>query len=515
MIFTEWRAALAFKMASSVSGILKQPGIKRPDNHRHVSRRSIQYKDYATNYGLRFDSQSSEAMNVVTDFVERFHTPRPELQGEDKSKKKINPATVYCMSYHEAVSALQHATVSKALALQFSKVMLLDPSLILYRYRSQVFIQRPLNAGSLGLAYKKVLSQSTVLSSLQTYQRTRVLGCVMVGMIAMKFASGIVGGNQNGIDCSVLHHILRRASGSYTNAVRVARPYTVRCVYFHLPRFDARLNAATAEMTRRYDDHAPKTLCYHNEAFAGPTEFHISEFYANKCIQLMECDDAERKWADLEKKIQRVRRGEIETGDVLLDPSDNYWTYSVYHTYFMAVKKQLEANAKWQNFPDINDLQKKQRAYNIASSKWKTAYSSRSGIDIPKNAPRYEQTCHLVHILYAFMRRTERILSDRYIGVFGFNENFKRAMIMRFHHLSSASGDEASALMMGYFIPAIMTPKVHIDIPVSTRIFQSDDLYVRMSNRAFGDLKIRFRSIIPARHTEKIRRDPIPVPSRD
>jgi len=474
--------------------------IKMPINllsgltNKNVTRHSSCRSATTTNYGLRFDPQSSDAMNVVNDFVERFHTPRSKTETTSNSI-----FIIYCLSYHEAVSAIQHSTG----CLVFSKLLRNNPNAVLYMYRSQPYIQRPLSCEVTGLAYKKVISQSTQLSSLKTYQRTRILGSAMAAILSTKFASGNLG-TRNVINCSVAQHILRRTLGSYSSAVRISKPYVQKC-NFQLPRINAQLKMVKQEMKRRYDDHAPTGECL-NESIAGPTEFHVSEFYVSKCIHLLEGADAEQKWAYLDEKIQMIRRGELEVNDVLLDPANDYWMYSVFHTYYMAVKRNVDAVMKWRNFPDINDMQKKEKSYQIASSKWQPAYSWDSGIRISKDAPRRIQTIQLLRILYAFLLRTHRILSDRYIEAFGFNEWFKRTVIMRFHELSTASGDEASALMMAHFVPSIMTPQVHLDIMVSDLNFQTDCIYIRMSDPVFGHLKTRFRNIIPSRHNGKIKR---------
>jgi hypothetical protein len=217
----------------------------------------------------------------------------------------------------------------------------------------------------------------------------------------------------------------------------------------------------------------------------------------------MECDGAEQKWADLETKVQRVRRGELTVYDVLFDPSYDYWVYSIYYTYYLAVKNQLRANTMWTNILPVDNTSK---VFKQAHSVWHSPYSSNSKIRISKDASRYEQTTRMVHILYAFIRRTERVLSDKFAGVFGYNEKFKYTMLMRLHHLSTVSGDEVSALMMGHFMPFLMTPEVHIDIAVTERGFQMDTLYVKMSNRTFGKLKKQFKSVIPFRHNGFISR---------
>ena len=112
----------------------------------------------------------------------------------------------------------------------------------------------------------------------------------------------------------------------------------------------------------------------------------------------------------------------------------------------------------------------------------------------------------MIHTMYAFLLRTQKILSDNFMSVFGLTTMFRNTIIMRFHHLSSVNGDEASALMLGQFIPCLMTPEIHLDINVCARGFQDSHFYVKMSSRPFGKLKKRFKHLIPARHNGVIDR---------
>jgi hypothetical protein len=353
------------------------------------------------------------------------------------------------------------------------------------------------------IAMAKVQMQSTELSALRRYQRTRILAGPMIALLAMKLAYGGGSSNTNGtVDCRVLHTIMRRALGSENRAIHVARLYIPHAR--NQPHYVSQqvIADATREMKLRYDDQAP-IMTKRSELFNGPSEFHKAEFYANKCIRLIECDDAERKWRDLEEKIQRVRRGELTVHDVLFDPSDNYWAHSIYHTFYCAVKNYLGSNTKWLT------VQNPPAQSTTSTSKprvWRSPYSSGSGIAIDANSKSYVHTSQMIHTVYAFLLRTQQILSDRFISVFGFTTMFRNTIIMRFHHLSSVNGDEASALMLGQFIPCLMTPEIHLDINVRTRGFQDSHFYVKMSSRPFGKLKKRFKHVIPARHNGVIDR---------
>jgi hypothetical protein len=457
---------------------------------------------YTSQNGLRFLSSNAKAQNLVNDFFEMFQNPsiKSERLTEVESKQGQPGIEIFFISYHAAIVALHHAATCRLLTQRLHECI---PDCILEWVQQSIYIERPLSSSALLLTRAKVMLQATDLSTLQRYQRTRTIGGGMIAILAKQFGSGLVRGTLRGVDCKTVHLILRRASGSYHRMKQVASPYTPRCIHISKQVSESEFKHVKSEMKRRFDDHAPTQLSFASESVSGPVPFHVSEYYANKCIRLMECDGAEQKWAELETKVQRVRRGELTVYDVLFDPSHDYWVYSIHYTYYLAIKNQLEANTRWTNIPPVDNTSK---VFKSARSIWHSPYSSNSGIRISKGASRYEQTTQMVHILYAFIRRTERVLSDKFSGVFGYNEKFKYTMLMRLHHLSTVSGDEVSALMMGNFMPFLMTPELHLNIAVTERGFQMDALYVKMSNRLFGKLKKQFKHVIPFRHNGFIAR---------
>lgn len=431
--------------------------------------------EYVSKNGFRVLSSSAHAGNLIEDFGELFGT-----------KPSTRPPPYNYNSYHAAVAALQH-TLSCAAFLFFER----ERNNIRYSYRRQgQFIARVLSSDEMIITLAKVQMQVTELSALRRYQRTRILGGPIIALLALKLAY------TNGtVDCRVRHTIMRRAMGSEQRAIHVARPYIPHARNKSQYISQLVIADATREMKLRYDDQAP-IMTKHSELLNGPSEFHKAEFYANKCIRLIEGDDAKRKWRDLEEKIQRVRRGELTVYDVMFDPSDNYWVYAIYHTFYCAVKHYLDSNTKW-----LTNWSTKS-----TPGVWRSLYSSDSGIVINKDSKSYVQTTQMIHTMYAFLLRTQKILTDKVISVFGFTTRFRNTIIMRFHHLSSVNGDEASALMLGQFIPCLMTPEIHLDINVCARGFQDSYFYVKMSSRPFGKLKKRFKHLIPARHNGVIDR---------
>jgi hypothetical protein len=441
--------------------------------------------EYVSKNGFRVISSSAHAANLVEDFTQLFGT-----------KPCTNPPQY--ISYHAAVAAVHHT---------MSCTAFFERTDIRYIYHRQGrVIVRLLSPDVSVIAMAKVQMQSTELSALSRYQRTRILAGPMIALLAMKLAYGGGSSNTNGtVDCRLLHTIMRRALGSENRAIHVARLYIPHARNQSHYVSQQVIADATREMKLRYDDQAP-IMTKRSELFNGPSEFHKAEFYANKCIHLIECDDAARKWRDLEEKIQRVRRGEITVYDVLFDPSDNYWVFSIRHTFYHAVKNTLEANTKWLTVQNPPAQSTTSQSTTSKPRVWRSPYSSESGIAINKDSKSYVQTTQMIHTMYAFLLHTQQILSDRFISVFGFTTMFRNTIIMRFHHLSSVNGDEASALMLGQFIPCLMTPEIHLDINVCTRGFQDSHFYVKMSSRPFGKLKKRFKHAIPARHNGVIDR---------
>ena len=112
----------------------------------------------------------------------------------------------------------------------------------------------------------------------------------------------------------------------------------------------------------------------------------------------------------------------------------------------------------------------------------------------------------MVHDMYRFILSAARIISPEYIALFGVNQSYTNSLIQRTKYLAYHDGDETSALMFGFLLPAMMTPDVHLDIFVEGHIFQHPDMYVKMSDPVFGPLKKQFKDMIPARHTGTIDR---------
>jgi hypothetical protein len=112
----------------------------------------------------------------------------------------------------------------------------------------------------------------------------------------------------------------------------------------------------------------------------------------------------------------------------------------------------------------------------------------------------------MVREMYRFLIKTHKLISPRFIGVFGLNRRYVQTIVNRTKFLACYEGDEASALMFGFLLPSLMTPDVHLDIFVKGETFQEPDLYVKMSDPVFGPIKKQFQDMIPSRHTGTIDR---------
>jgi hypothetical protein len=108
--------------------------------------------------------------------------------------------------------------------------------------------------------------------------------------------------------------------------------------------------------------------------------------------------------------------------------------------------------------------------------------------------------------MYRFIHHAARVISPRYMAVFGLNQRYVNSIIQRTKFLAYHDGDETSALMFGFLMPAMMTPDVHVDLYVEGHIFQDSRLYVKMSDPIFGTIKKQLKNVMPSRDTGTIDR---------
>ena len=234
----------------------------------------------------------------------------------------------------------------------------------------------------------------------------------------------------------------------------------------------------------------------------GPIQYHAAKYYAQKCLELIGNPDiptlAAARWTELDAQVLRVRRGEVAVREVFASPEHDNWIYMVHYTYVMACRLFLTAIERWR------DVRESVKCYagpgNRCPSIWRNS-------NISIDSPVYVQCVQIVHEMYRFVYRAARIISPQYMAVFGFNQRYANSIIQRTKYLAYNDGDETSALMFGFLMPAMMTPDVHLDILVEAHVFQHPVLYVKMSDPVFGTIKKQLRDMIPSRHTGTIDRE--------
>jgi len=385
-----------------------------------------------------------------------------------------------------------------------------------YRDQSIRDIQRPLSDASIIIAHAVSRLQVTEISALKPYQHTRLTAFAsFAAILAIRF-SAEKGHTYTPSVATILHHrmiqsILRRATGSMTCAEQISAPY-IKDVnpLGRLPQ--ARDLELRAEAERRFDTENPSGVPLQMHSMSpypcstrgGPIQYHTAKYYAQKCLELIGNPDdaadaaAAARWSELDAQVMRVRRGEVAVREVFASPEHDNWIYMVHYTYVMACRLFLTAIERWR------DVRESVKCYagpgNRCPSIWRNS-------NISIDSPVYVQCVQLVHEMYRFVYRAARIISPQYMAVFGFNQRYANSIIQRTKYLAYNDGDETSALMFGFFMPAMMTPDVHLDICVKGHIFQHPVLYVKMSDPVFGPIKKQMRDMIPSRHTGTIDRE--------
>lgn len=378
-------------------------------------------------------------------------------------------------------------------------------------------IERPLSIEMLTVARSVAMLQVTPISALQPHHRIRTVAGSLASLLALHlccektFMLAHIDQKANKyrevhnlhfIHHDAVHHILRRASGSQCRANKIAARYT-ECA----SKFWPSVPSTESEKMKKYVEtkFAPNIPIPQNSSLHGPRSFHLAKFFARECLKLIDtdtvhcphCNDTtSAKWAKLRTDVLRVRRGELTANQVMVDPgsANDYWVYSIYYTFNRAVKHFLDANTEWSNSVAPKDTIPKRK------TNWPGSQ------EIGVHMPRVIQTGLMIREMYRFIIKASPVLSTEFSGVFGYNMNFIKVLITRAKHLATEDGDEASALTFGHFLPCMMTPDVHLDICVEGRVFQDPELYVKMSDRVFGQLKKEQQDVIPSRHTGTIER---------
>jgi hypothetical protein len=383
-----------------------------------------------------------------------------------------------------------------------------------YKDQSIRVIQRPLTHESLCIAHAVSRLQVTEISALQIYQHRRLIA---TAPLAARLAILFCAEKGHTADVAVMLHyrmiqyILRRATGSMCRARQISAPY-IKCERYDKQISPERIRQLYENAEMRFDldcpwgampRHSLNASCglYPCSTSGGPIEYHLAKYYAEKCLELIGNPDiptmAAARWTKLDDQILRVHRGEIAPWKVFASYDDDEWIFSINYTYIAAVKHFISAVERWRKVDESTR--------NFAPPGYKCP-SIWHNSQISKDSPAYVQCVQILHEMYRFIHRAARVISPRYMAVFGLNQRYVNSIIQRTKFLAYHDGDETSALMFGFLMPAMMTPDVHVDIYVQGHIFQDPRLYVKMSDPIFGPMKKKCRNVIPARHTGTIDR---------
>jgi hypothetical protein len=467
------------------------------------------------NYGLI-------VVDVDTDETRAAMPPHP-IPGHDEDMCRRNKETYEQIRDHVHSRAIKEGTIAPATAPAPAPASRFNTTglrsfeirrLIKQEYRDQAIriIQRPLIHESLCIAHAVSRWLVTEISALQIYQHRRLTAAApLAARLAILFCAekGHTSSVATILHYRMIQYILRRATGSMARAEQISAPY-IKCESHFTYLSQERIRRLKSNAAMRFDLDCPWAMPHHAphpsglypcSILGGPIEYHLAKYYAGKCLELIGNPDiptpAAARWTNLDDQVLRVRRGEIEPWKVFASYDDNEWVYSINCTYIAAIQHFIRAVECWRSVKE--SLRSSTPPGHTCPSIWHDS-------QISKDSPAFVQCVQIVHEMYRFIHRTARVISPQYIAVFGLNQRYVNSIIQRTKYLAYHDGDETSALMFGFLLPAMMTPDVHVDLYVQGHIFQDSRLYVKMSDPIFGPMKKQLRDVIPARHTGTIDR---------
>jgi len=444
-------------------------------NTSNVKRSPSCSGNYTSENGFRISDDSS-ARNLVNDY-----------------KAFINDKSMF--EYYYVIAALHHANICHSVTddriiRQFNKITHDNlNNLFLLHQKAKCYIQRPLTDATLTLVYNNLMTKVTDISRLSSYQYNRIKGGSFSSIIAINLSYNKIN-NRHYFNYNILHYILRRVSGSINCVKKIAAPYTEYASYI-----TRNIPTEKHELIKSLMKEKFKPPFFFPESRVGPHFFHKAEYYARECLINLNTN----KWYNLNKMVERVRRGELTPYQVIADPDNDYWVYQIHYTFFWALKNYIDAIDRLLN-NNLNrstrDIIGKTRIRKNESKFWPCSE------EIYINDSRDLQTKLISHAMFRFIIQASCVISNKYIGIFGLSMELVKTIISRAKYLSTTDGNgsEAAALVFGHFMPCLMTPKVHLDICVTSNLFQNDRFYIRYSNPVLGELKQKFRDVIPARH---------------
>jgi hypothetical protein len=431
--------------------------------------------NYISENGFRISDDSS-ARNLVADY-----------------EAYINNKNIF--EYYYVLAALHHVNICRfvtddRIIRQFKKITSDNPDNLFFSYhKARYYIQRPLTDATLALVYNNLMTKVTDISRLSSYQYNRIIAGSFSSIIAINLSYNKIN-NRHYFNHNVIHHILRRVSGSINRVKKIAAPYTESASYIARNIPTEKHEFIKSIMKEKF-----KPPFFFPESRVGPHFFHKAEYYARECLINLNTD----KWYNLTKMVERVHRGELTPYQVIADPDNDYWVYQIHYTFFWALKNYIDAinrllknnlNRSTRDTIGTTRIRKNESKY------W--PYSK----EIYINDSRDLQTKLISHAMFRFIIQASCVISNKFIGIFGLSIELVKSIISRAKYLSTTGGNgsEAAALVFAHFMPCLMTPKVHLDICVTSNLFQDERLYIRYSNPVLGELKQKFRDVIPARH---------------
>jgi hypothetical protein len=444
-------------------------------NTSNVKRSPSCSGNYTSENGFRISDDIS-ARNLVNDY-----------------KAFINDKRMF--EYYYVIAALYHANICRfvtddRIIKQFNKITYDNlNNLFLSDYKVRCYIQRPLTDATLTLVYNNLMTKVTDISKLSSYQYNRIIAGSFSSIIAINLSYNKIN-NRHYFNHNVIHRILRRVSGSINRVKKIAAPYTESAIYI-----TRNISTEKYELIKSLMKEKFKPPFFFPESRVGPHFFHKAEYYARECLIILNTN----KWYNLNKMVERVRRGELTPYQVFANPDNDYWIYQIHYTFSWALKNYIDAIdrlLKNNLNRSTRDTMGTTRIRKNESKFWPCSE------EIYINDSRNLQTKLISHAMFRFIIQASCVISNKYIGIFGLSMELVKTIISRAKYLSTTDGNgsEAAALVFGHFMPCLMTPKVHLDICVTSNLFQNDRFYIRYSNPVLGELKQKFRDVIPARH---------------
>ena len=359
-------------------------------NTLNVKRSSKCSGNYISENGFRI-SEDITSRNLVNDY-----------------ETYINNDNMF--EYYYVLAALHHTSVSRSVTddriiKQFNKITHDNlNNLFLSYHKARCYIQRPLTDATLTHVYNNAMTKVTDISRLSPYQYNRIIGGSLASIIAINLSYNKIN-NSHYFNHNVIHRILRRVSGSINRVKKIAAPYTECASYIARYIPTEKHNLIKSLMKEKF-----KPPFFFPQSRVGPHFFHKAEYYARECLKLIGNPNNlnTNKWNELNKMVERVRRGELTPYQVIANPNNDYWVYQIHYTFFWAAKNYIDAIDKWKT----NLSTRKIHIRKNESKFW--PYSK----EIYINDSRPLQTKLILHAMYRFIIQASCVISNKFTITF-------------------------------------------------------------------------------------------------